>query len=74
MADHAKHTITRYSHGAGAWAEFDCGKCRVDMDFFDFDLQDLITLTEACVPKSCPNCGHVAQIEDRTPVPTMEGD
>lgn len=56
------HTITHFDNGGSGWVEFECEKCGVDMDFFDFDMIDMLDAAENNFDMRCRNCKHVAPV------------
>jgi Zn finger protein HypA/HybF involved in hydrogenase expression len=62
----ADHSVVFYRNGEGTWAEFECGKCKIDMDFF---YADLIEIDQAVTDKTdfeCPSCHAVRPIQNLT--------
>lgn len=62
-----RHVIVRFENGGGSWAEFECGACQVDVDLFDFDLQEVTEAAEDDLEFECPNCRTSMLVSDLTP-------
>ena len=61
------HTINHYANGHEVWIEFECIKCGVDMDFFDFEMRDWLDAAENQFHMRCPSCQHSAEVRNITP-------
>lgn len=61
------HTIIRFNNGGtGSWAEFECGVCQIDIDLFDFDLQEWVNAAEDGLEMACPSCDAPMLVNDLT--------
>lgn len=60
------HTLIRFENGGNGWTEFECGRCGVDLDMFDFDQVAVLEAAEVAAPFRCPNCRAEAVPLDKT--------
>jgi predicted RNA-binding Zn-ribbon protein involved in translation (DUF1610 family) len=60
------HTLVRYENGGDGWTEFECGRCGVDIDMFDFDQVEVCTAAKSDTAFRCPNCYAEAVPIDKT--------
>lgn len=60
------HTIVRYKDGGNGWTEFECGRCIVDIDMFDFEQAEICEAAQNAAPFQCPNCRATAIPLDKT--------